>query len=554
MPSKPRAEYVITSKDESAAGWRSALSTADRSAKKLQSTLASSFAGISVGSLFVSEISKAIKFGDEIGKLAIKMGATSSATQELVAVARQFDIEVSTLATSLRKMQVSVSEAVTGNKKLNETFDALGLTAAELKRLSPDKQFEVIGDAISRLKDEEDRARASTDIFGRSGTELLPAFAKGAEGIRQARAEVQQFGQVLDDQAIKKLQEADDAMKKIEATWDSIWRHLAVGVVSYGSAVADATGKIKELLTQQGALARAARLAGSGLPVIGPLLLAAEAQSQADAANDYTRGGGSRRGTSRRATAPPGFGTGATAAAVDAFTPEMRRAIAAAEEWRKTIDAADSSTRKFLESTAEDIPEVFEDIEEPVLKLSDSLIQADELQKEFTRSMFQNFSDLFMEIGNGADNFALSMINAFKRILADRATLALFDALAGLGGSLTGSSGGKGLSGLLGAGLTSLFGGTKAAGGPLQSGKWYIAGEHGPEPIWGGGPGAYAMGYGGGGGSGGGMSTVINIDARGATQEAIKLLPLAAKQIGEQVEARIVSRLRRGYYTGGGRG
>jgi hypothetical protein len=545
MPSKPGAEYAIRAKDESAAGWRSALSTADKNAKKLRSTLAGTFAGFSVGTLFVSEISKAIKFGDEMGKLAIKIGATASATQELVAVARQFDIEAESLATSLRKMQVSISEATTGNKALNETFAALGLNAATLKRLSPDKQFEVIGDAISRLRSEEDRARAATDIFGRSGTELLPAFAKGADGIRQARAEVQQFGQILDDAAIKKLQEADDAMKKISAAWDSIWRHLAVGVVSYGTAVGDTTEKIKDLLTQQGPLASFLRGVGAtSIPIIGPLLLGAEAQSRADAANDYTRGGGSSRGRRRRA-ASPGFG--GAAEPVDAFTPEMRRAIRAADEWRKTIGEADEATRKFIEGTVTEMPEVFDDIEEPVLRLSDSLIQADELQKEFTRSMFQNFSDLFMEIGNGTDAFAQSMINAFKRILSDRATLALFDALGSLGSSLTGSSGGKGIGGLIGAGLTSLFGGTKAAGGPMQSGKWYIAGEHGPEAIWGGG-GAYAMGYGGGGNGGGGVSISTHIDARGASVELISRLPAVLKANNEQLEAKIASRMRRGYY------
>lgn len=37
------------------------------------------------------------------------------------------------------------------------------------------------------------------------------------------------------------------------------------------------------------------------------------------------------------------------------------------------------------------------------------------------------------------------------------------------------------------------FGGYMAEGGPLQRGKWYIAGENGPEPIWGGGNGAFAF-------------------------------------------------------------
>lgn len=58
------------------------------------------------------------------------------------------------------------------------------------------------------------------------------------------------------------------------------------------------------------------------------------------------------------------------------------------------------------------------------------------------------------------------------------------------------------------------FGGGKAEGGPLEPGKWYVAGEHGPEPIWGGGAGAFAAGYAGAGKSGGGNTYYI--DARGA--------------------------------------
>ncbi len=46
----------------------------------------------------------------------------------------------------------------------------------------------------------------------------------------------------------------------------------------------------------------------------------------------------------------------------------------------------------------------------------------------------------------------------------------------------------------LGAVFAPMFGGGKAEGGPLDMGKWYIAGEKGPEPIWGGGPGAFAAG------------------------------------------------------------
>jgi hypothetical protein len=68
--------------------------------------------------------------------------------------------------------------------------------------------------------------------------------------------------------------------------------------------------------------------------------------------------------------------------------------------------------------------------------------------------------------------------------------------------------------GLFGGFLSGLFGGHKAGGGPLDPGKWYIAGEHGPEPIWAGGPGAFAAGYGKGNA---GPVNNYYIDARGSS-------------------------------------
>lgn len=91
------------------------------------------------------------------------------------------------------------------------------------------------------------------------------------------------------------------------------------------------------------------------------------------------------------------------------------------------------------------------------------------------------------------------------------------------------------------------FGGGKAAGGPLEMGKWYIAGEKGPEPIWGGGPGAFATGYGSGGSS---PQVNINnsIDARGASFDLIKALPSILKKSNDGLEAKIITGLARNKY------
>ena len=76
----------------------------------------------------------------------------------------------------------------------------------------------------------------------------------------------------------------------------------------------------------------------------------------------------------------------------------------------------------------------------------------------------------------------LAWLNPLKNLLfgGDPTTGQAFPTLQGVGGLL-----GK------------LFGGEMAKGGNLKTNKWYIAGEEGPEPIWGGGSGAFASGYNG---------------------------------------------------------
>ncbi len=167
-------------------------------------------------------ITSSIEVGDELNKGAIKAGIAGSAFSELAHAAKMSDIDIDTLSNSLRFMQKNLSEASTGAKAPQEALAALGLTLRDLRGLSADKQFELIGDRISQLKDPADKARAATDLFGKSGANLLPMFEHGAEGIRAAREEAQRLGTSLTDDQIKNLAEADDAIKRMKASWSAL--------------------------------------------------------------------------------------------------------------------------------------------------------------------------------------------------------------------------------------------------------------------------------------------------------------------------------------------
>lgn len=176
-------------------------------------------------------VTKSIEIGDSLNKAAIKAGITGTAMSELAHAAKMSDVELGALSTSLRVMQTNLSKAAEGAKEPTESLAALGLQIGELRALSADRQFELLGDRISRLKEPADRARAATELFGRAGADLLPLFEEGARGIRAAREEAQKLGQSFTDRQLKNLAQADDSAKRLKASWEG----FATALVSKAS-------------------------------------------------------------------------------------------------------------------------------------------------------------------------------------------------------------------------------------------------------------------------------------------------------------------------------
>jgi len=186
--------------------------------------------GLSLGATVMylkNAAAAAIQFGDDIAKASAKTGVAAGVFSELAYAAKQSDVPIQALGVAFRKMQVAVSEAGSGAKAAQESFAALGIEFGTFRRLSPDKQFEVIAEQISRLKDPADRARAAVDLFGRSGSDLLPMMMDGAKGIRALREEAERVGASLTDQQVAALAGADDAIKRLDSAWAGLARTLS---------------------------------------------------------------------------------------------------------------------------------------------------------------------------------------------------------------------------------------------------------------------------------------------------------------------------------------
>lgn len=215
-----------------------AVSIAEKASAKIKTAFKFAGGGL-IGAALVNTVKQSIEFGDQIQKAATKAGTTAKVMSELAYAAKLADVDIASLSTAIKKMQVSLSEAGTGAKAPTLALQALGITVEDLQKRRPEQQFELIAQKISELKDPADKARAATELFGKAGADLLPMFEQGAAGIRKAREEAQKLGLSFSDDDIAALSKADDSIKRLSASWEGFAAVLVAKVSGPLSGILD---------------------------------------------------------------------------------------------------------------------------------------------------------------------------------------------------------------------------------------------------------------------------------------------------------------------------
>lgn len=557
----------------------------DQTAKFVNRIGQASVAGFSVVGIarFVGGV---IEANDALAKAAQKSGTAVKAFSELAYAMELADIPADALSTALRKMQQEIANAGNGNKSALQSFTQLGISFENIRRLSPDRQFEEIADALSRIQDPAERTRLAVELFGRAGQDLLPAFEQGAAGIRAAREEAQKLGRVLDEEGAKKIQEADDAMKRLTLSAQGLGREL---VIKLAPSITTAAVALRQLLggkTENEQLAQDIReldLILANLAnrtdkeaeafrkdILAQRQLLREQQFIAEAGiGRGIRGGGGK------------FAQNATAAEESAVTAVVKKAaedrlevrvtaqrieqgameqfyeelenstrtsteeqIAAFEEFKSKLNILfrdgliDSST--YAARAGEQVDAILQPIEvssrKIVLEVQKGTTQMSIFAQRAAENMQDAFADfLFDPFDRGLKGMLRGFIDVIRRMVAEAAAARIFDFLKGSGG-------GGGIGGFLGGLLGGLF---KAEGGPVTGGRPYIVGERGPELFVPGMSGGIVPNESLSAAGGVSISIVNTIDARGSSISRAEL-NAALNQSSDVTVARVRDLVSRG--------
>ena len=209
---------------------------------------------------------------DEIDKMSQKIGVSRQTYQELSFVFSQSGADINMMQNGMKTLTNQMQAAMSGSESATATFNALGVSFQNADG-SMRSSEEVLMEALTSLQgisNETEKAALATDLFGRSGTELMPLLNGEAGSIAALSEEAHNLGIVLDDDVI-------DSGVALGDSLDATQRALSALTTDVGAAFApiimEVSSYIQEHLPEIRSLVEGfASVAGQMFQMLVPIL------------------------------------------------------------------------------------------------------------------------------------------------------------------------------------------------------------------------------------------------------------------------------------------
>lgn len=187
-----------------------------------------------------------IEAGARMQDLSSRLGLGTKDLQFFQFAAGQAGVDADSASRSIGLLNRTIGNTVTGQggKEAAETFGKLGVkikgTAGQVRPL-----IDILGDVadgIAALPNQQERAAAAMQLFGRQGQQLLPMLQEGREGLDGLRKEFDELGGGMSTEFIEQSKKIADESRKL-SFW---WTRLKSDIVS--QLLPGLTWTVKELV------------------------------------------------------------------------------------------------------------------------------------------------------------------------------------------------------------------------------------------------------------------------------------------------------------------
>ncbi|MEW7009487.1 phage tail tape measure protein [Lentilitoribacter sp. EG35] len=170
---------------------------------------------------------------DKFGKSAQSVGVATEELGRLAHAAEMSGASFETITKGLRKISQNAMDASRGLAASAEPFDELGVSIEDANgklRESPDILKDV-ADKFENMPDGVTKTALALDIFGKAGADLIPMLNQGRSGIEAMGLEAENLGLVFSGQTFRYAEAFNDNLARMQKATAGVANTLVAGVL-----------------------------------------------------------------------------------------------------------------------------------------------------------------------------------------------------------------------------------------------------------------------------------------------------------------------------------
>lgn len=212
-----------------------------RSISSFAKTAAGSLAALYGAQSIVGFVKTQIDAADATGKMAQKVGISVEELSKLQYAAKLADVDTGQLQVGLVKLSKGMVEAANGTGQARNALSAMGISVKNTDGTLKSSSIVLgeIADKFATYEDSANKTAIATQLFGKSGAELIPLLNAGSKGIAESANELERFGAVITEKAAAQAERFNDNLTRLSTVGSVVGKTIANEVIPYLNQLAE---------------------------------------------------------------------------------------------------------------------------------------------------------------------------------------------------------------------------------------------------------------------------------------------------------------------------
>lgn len=210
-------------------------------------------AAAAAGVAFAGMALRAVQAADDMGKLAQSSGIAVESLSQLEYATSLSGTSLDELTIGMNKLTKQAVEAAKGSSSAAKAFAAIGVSVknADGSMKGTEQLMLDVADRFSQIEDGAAKAALAQELFGKSGTKLIPFLNQGRAGIEALKNEADKLGLTITGKAAKAAEEFNDNLDRIKFTAKGLANQAAQQLLPVFGAMAE---RFAQTATEGGAM------------------------------------------------------------------------------------------------------------------------------------------------------------------------------------------------------------------------------------------------------------------------------------------------------------